>query len=216
MNHHRSTRILPLAVTALAGAALAVPSVPATATEGPLFALEIFAPEGDGPAPLCANTTRGVQPAPSADLPAGTVSVAVIQGSLRRTAAANNRCRFPVRTGTGRIIVYKAADTRIDNVPLLDSGVRVVAQRDPDTGVFVAERIVGRATARNEVERAFLATVDILQQNATEWTVQEIGGTENRQFVFDVTVAEIESTASPVAIEFDTVAPEPDAVPAAP
>ena len=51
---------------------------------------------------------------------------------------------------------------------------------------------------------------------ASRQFVRQIGGTLNRQFVFDVTAAEIESTASPVAIEFDTVAPVPDAVPAAP
>jgi hypothetical protein len=211
MNHHRSTRILPLAVTALAGVALAVPAVPATATVGPLFALEIFAPEPGDATPLCRNTNRGVQPAPSAELPAGTVSVAVIQGSLRRGAATTNACRFRVRTGAGSIVVYKSAATRIDKVRLLDSGVRVVAERDDATGVFVAERVVGRATARNEVERAFLATVEIVQQDLGEWTVAEIGGTD-RQFLFDVTNAEIESAASPVAIEFDTVAPPPEAV----
>jgi hypothetical protein len=209
MNHARS-RILPLAVTALASAALAVPAVPAGATVGPLFALEIFAPEPEaGGSPLCRNTGAGVQPAPSVDFPAGTVSVAVIQGSLPRGQRSTNRCRFRVRTGAGSIVVYKSAATRIDNVRLLNSGVRVVAERDDATGVFVAERIVGRSTARNEVERAFLATVNIVQQDLTQWTTVEIGG--NRQFVFDVTNAEIESTTSPVAIEFDTVAPAPDA-----
>lgn len=208
----RRTQLVPLAVTAVASAMLSIPAVPADATVGPLFALEIFAPEAEGVAPpLCRNTRRGVQPAPSAELPAGTVSVAVIQGSLRRGAATTNRCRLRVRTGGGSILVYKSADTRIDKVPLLDTGVRVVAARDDVSGVFVAERIVGRNTVRNEVERAFLATVDVVERGQAEWTTTEIGG-EDRTFVFDVVSAEDETLGgvSPVSIEFDTVAPEPD------
>lgn len=212
--NHRRTRFVPFAITAVASAALAMPAVPATATVGPLFALEIFAPEGAVPRPLCRDTSRGIQPAPSAELPAGTTSVAVLQGSLPRGAASVNNCRFRVNTGARRIMVYKGADTRIDKVALLRSGVRVVAARHPRTGVLVAERIVGRANARNEVERAFVATVDVLQRDLTEWDTQEIGGT-GRQFLFDVVNATDESLgATRVAIEFDTVAPPPDAAPA--
>ncbi|MGH3315722.1 MAG: hypothetical protein ACRDO0_06210 [Nocardioidaceae bacterium] len=208
--NHRHTRFVPFAITAVASAALAMPAVPATATVGPLFALEIFAPEGAVARPLCPDTSRGIQPAPSADLPADTVSVAVLQGSLPRGARSVNNCRFRVNTGARRIMVYKNADTRIDKVPLLSSGVRVVAARHPRTGVLVAERIVGRANARNVFERAFLATVDVLQRDLTSLTAQEVGGT-GRQFLFDTTVAEDESLgATRVAIEFDTVAPEPD------
>jgi hypothetical protein len=208
--NHRRTRLAPFAITAVASAALAVPAVPATATVGPLFALEIFAPEGAVSRPLCRDTSRGIQPAPSAELPAGTVSVAVLQGSLPRGARSVNNCRFRVNTGARRIMVYKGADTRIDNVAQLRSGVRVVAARHPRTGVLVAERIVGRQNARNEVERAFLATVDVLQRDLDSWQTQEVGGT-GRQFLFDTTVAEDESLgATRVAIEFDTVAPEPE------
>jgi hypothetical protein len=209
--NHRRTRFVPFAITAVASAALAVPAVPATATVGPLFALEIFAPEGAVSRPLCRDTSRGIQPAPSAEFPSGTVSVAVLQGSLARGArTVNNNCRFRVNTGARRIMVYKGADTRVDNVAQLRTGVRVVAARHPRTGVLVAERIVGRQNARNEVERAFLATVDVLQRDLTSWQTQEIGGT-GRQFLFDTTAAEDESLgATRVAIEFDTVAPEPE------
>ncbi len=208
--NHRRTRFVPFAITAVASAVLAVPAVPATATVGPLLALEIFAPEGPVSRPLCRDTSRGIQPAPSAELPAGTVSVAVLQGSLPRGARSVDNCRFRVNTGARRILVYKGADTRIDNVAQLRTGVRVVAARHPRTGVLVAERIVGRQAARNEVERAFLAEGDVLQRDLTSLTAQEIGGT-GRQFLFDTTVAEDESLgATRVAIEFDTVAPEPD------
>ncbi|HWL97892.1 MAG TPA: hypothetical protein VNP20_11130 [Nocardioidaceae bacterium] len=170
-----------------------------------------------GAGPLCRDTSRGIQPAQSAELPAGTVSVAVLQGSLPRGARSVNACRFRVNTGARRIMVYKGADTRIDKVTLLSSGVRVVAARHPRTGVLVAERIVGRANARNEVERAFLATVDVVDRGLTDRTTQEVGGT-GRQYLFDVTAAEDESLgATRVAIEFDTVAPVPElAAPPAP
>jgi hypothetical protein len=184
---------------------------PAAADHATLFALEIFEPEpGEVPAPLCRNTTRGVQPGADADLPAGTVPVAVIQGSLRRGAASVDRCRFRVSIGTRSFVVYNSADTRVDNRRLLRRGVRVVAARDEQTGVLVAERVVGRSTARNEIERAFLATVDVTARGATEWTTTEIGG--DRTFTFDVSAAEDETLGgvTPVAIEFDTVAPVPD------
>jgi hypothetical protein len=210
MNHRRS-RLFPIAVTAAAGAALFVPAPPATATVGPLFALEIFAPENEPrSAPLCRDTLRGRQPEPSAEFPAGTVAVAVLQGSLPRGVRSTNRCRFRVDTGARSILVYKTGATRIDNRPALRTGVRVVAERDTRTGVWLAERIVGRNTVRNEVERAFLATVDVTDAGATEWTTSEIGGAD-RQFRFDVTAAEVEAgTTTPASIEFDTVPPEPE------
>lgn len=210
MTRRRTT----LSAALLASAALAVPTAtPAAANHATLFALEVFEPEaGQVPAPLCNDTRQGQQPAPSADLPADTVAVAVIQGSLPDGRRSVRRCQFEVSIGTQRITVYKSADTRIDNRRLLRRGVRVVAARDEQTGVLVAERVVGRNGARNEIERAFLATVDVTGRDATTWTTTEVGGT--RTFTFDVSAAEVEApadTAARVAIEFDTVAPEPEA-----
>ncbi len=204
--------VLPrISCAALAcGALLAgVPAAPTAADHATLFALEVFEAEGaDVPAPLCGDTSRGVQAAASQDLPFGTVPVAVVQGSVRRPAAVN-RCRFRVRVGAGSVLVYNSADTRVDARRLLGRGIRVVAARDEQTGVLVAERVVGRATARNEVERAFLATVEVTSVGVTEWMATEVGGA-GREFTFDVTAAEIEVATGTVAIEFDTVAPEPD------
>jgi hypothetical protein len=205
--------VVCLSTLLLSSAALAGPSaLPAAADHAPLFALEIFEPEaGEVPDPRCGDTSRGVQPPADADLPADTVPVAVIQGSLPRGAASVDRCRFRVRFGTGSLVVYNSAETRVSKRALLRSGVRVVAMRDEQTGVLVAEKVAGRATARNEVERAYLATVDVTTRGAGEWTTTETGGT-GRTFTFDVTAAEDETVgeASPVAIEFDTVAPVPD------
>lgn len=107
-------------------------------------------------------------------------------------------------------MVYKGAHTRIDSVAQLRTGVRVVEAHHPRTGVLVAERIVGRQTARNEVERTFLATADVVDAGLPDWTTQEVDCT-CRQYLFDVTAAEDESLgATRVAIEFDTVAPEPE------
>lgn len=200
-----------ISCAALSGAALlaVAPAAPAAADHATLFALEVFEAEAaEVPAPLCDNTSRGVQAAASTDLPNGTVPVAVVQGSVRRPATVN-RCRFRVRLGNGSVLVYNSADTRVDARRLLDRGIRVVAARDEQTGVLVAERVVGRATARNEVERAFLASVLVTDAGVTEWTATEIGGA-GREFTFDVTAAEIEVAAGTVAIEFDTVAPVPD------
>lgn len=212
-------RVLPLSAALLASAAVAVPAaVPAAADHETLFAFEIFDPEGEVAAPLCSNPRRGIQPAPSEHLPAGTVSVAVIQGSLPRGAESvtspNRRCqRFRVSIGRSSILVYKSADTRVDNVAQLGNAVRVVAARDEQTGVLVAERVVGRQIARNEIERAFLATVTVEARSEPEWVTEEIGGT-GREFLFDVVTApaEIEAavSATEVAIEFDTAAPEPE------
>jgi hypothetical protein len=208
----RSLRLLSGAL--MLSTAFALPAaVPASANHATLFGLEVFEPEpGEVPAPLCGDTSRGVQPPASADLPSGTVPVAVLQGSVRRPRVVN-RCRFRVSTGAERFTVYRSAETRVDNRPLLRSGVRVVAARDEQTGVLVAERVVGRSTARNEAERAFLTTVAVTTRGP-QWSVTEVGGT-GRTFTFDMTVAEFDPpelalTGSPVAIEFDTVAPPPD------
>jgi hypothetical protein len=211
MNHRRIA--LHLSAGLLAATTVAAPlAAPASADHATLFALEIFDPEPGGvPDPLCASTSRGVQPAASADLPAGTVPVAVIQGSLTRRPASVNRCRFDVSIGSGTFTVYNSAETRISARQLLRRGVRVVTARDEETGVLVAERVVGRSTARNEIERAFLATVTVTQQGLTEWTATETGTTP-RSFTFDVQQATVEvvGAADVVAIEFDTVAPVPD------
>jgi hypothetical protein len=202
-----------LSTVLLASVGLAAPTVqPAAADHAVLFALEIFEPEaGEVPAPICRDTSRGVQPRADLDLPAGTVPVAVIQGSLPRGAASVDRCAFRVSIGSGGFRVYKSAETRISKRPLLRSGVRVVAMRDEQTGVLVAEKVVGRATARNEIERAFLATVDVTERGILAWTTTETGGA-GRTFTFDVTnaVDETVGDVSPVAIEFDTAAPVPD------
>jgi hypothetical protein len=210
-------RLLPLSAALLLSAAVTLPAaVPASANHATLFALEIFAPEGEAAAPLCNNPRRGAEPLPSADLPAGTVSVAVIQGTLPRGAASvtsprRRGCqRFPVSIGSQRFVLYKSADTRVDNVARLDDAVRVVAAQDEQTGVLVAERVVGRAVARNEIERAFLATVNVVERGATQWRTTEVG-VGGRPFTFDVTAAEIDpGLGTQVAVEFDTVAPVPD------
>jgi hypothetical protein len=209
----RRRNILFFSAALVASVAASLPAaVPASANHRTLFALEIFAPEPGGvPAPGCA-VNGGVQRAPSADLPAGTVRVAVIQGSLVGGAASADDCPFRVNIGARSILVYSSADTRIDKVPLLGSGVRVIAARDEQTGVLVAERVVGRQTARNEIERAFTATVDVDQTGADEWLVTETGGTA-RQFTFDVATApaDIEpGLGDTVTIEFSRVAPPPD------
>lgn len=197
----------------LASVALVAPAaVPASADHAPLFALEIFDPEPGGVAdPLCADTSRGFQPAASPDLPAGTIPVAVIQGSLTSRPAVVNRCRFRVSIGSGSFLVYNSAETRVSARRLLGRGVRVVAQRDEETGVLVAEKVVGRSTARNEVERAFLATVDVVTTGLEEWTIAETAPA-GRVFTLDVRSAESEVVGAPdvVSIEFDTVAPEPE------
>lgn len=202
---------MPTAMLAAAG--LAVPTVlPAAAEHAPLYALEIFEPEaGEVPDPLCADTSRGVQPDADPDLPFGTIPVAVIQGSLPRGAASVDRCRFRVRVGSRSLLVYNSADTRVAKRALLNRGVRVVAMRDEQSGVLVAEKVVGRAVARNEVERAFLAVVDVVTTGATTWTVTETGGAE-RSFTVDVQSAQNELIGTPrtAAIEFDTAAPVAD------
>jgi len=202
--------ILSLSAALVASAAVSAPAaVPASATTSTLFALEIFAPEpGAVPGPRCATNAADEVPAAAADLPAGTVPVAVIQGSLPNGVRG---CRVPVSIGGSQVAVYKSGQTDVRKRPLLRSGVRVIAQRDEQTGVWVAERIVGRQTARNEMERAFNATVDVESTGETEWVTTEIGGL-GRQFTFDVATApaDIEpGLGSPVAIEFDTVAPPP-------
>lgn len=210
MNRRRTV----LSAVVVAAAAFAVPTAPpAAGATDTLFALEVFEPEaGEVADPLCNNTEDGVQPAPPAALPAGTVSVAVVQGSLPDGRRSVRRCQFRVSIGTQSFTLYKSADTRIANRRLLRRGVRVVAARDEQTGVLVAERIVGRNGARNEIERAFLATVAVVERGPAEWTTTEIGGS-GREFTFDVASAEVEApadTTSPVAVEFDTVAPVPD------
>jgi hypothetical protein len=202
--------IVPLSAALMASAALSVPTaVPASGTTATLFALEIFAPEaGAVPGPRCATDAADQVPAATADLPEGTVPVSVIQGSLPNGVRG---CRVMVGIGGSQVAVYRSAQTEIRKRPLLRSGVRVIASRDEQTGVWVAERIVGRQTARNEMERAFTATVDVVSTGATEWVTTEVGGL-GRQFTFDVATApaDIEpGLGSTVAVEFDTVAPPP-------
>jgi hypothetical protein len=202
-------RLFPLSALLLASAAVTLPAgVPASANHTTLFALEVFAPEGAVPAPRCATNNADVQPAASVDLPAGTVPVAVLQGSL---PSGVRGCRVTVSIGGGTTFgVYKSADTVVRKRPVLRSGVRVVASRDEQTGVLVAEKIVGRQVARNEIERGFVATVDVDSTGVTQWLTTEVGGL-GRQFTFDVTGADVEpGLASPVAVQFDTVAPVPD------
>jgi hypothetical protein len=205
--------LLTLSTAALAAAGLAVPTaLTASANHATLYALEIFEPEAEGvPDPLCANTSEGREPAADADLPFGTIPVAVIMGSLPDRARSVNDCSFRVSIGSRSFTVYNSADTRVAKRNLLNRGVRVVAMRDEESGVLVAEKVVGRAAARNEIERAFLATVDIVNTGDTTWTVTETGGA-GRRFTFDVQSAENElvGAASTAAIEFDTVAPEAD------
>jgi hypothetical protein len=210
--------ILSLSAALVASAAVSVPTaVPAsgtTSTTTPptttatLFALEIFAPEpGAAAGPRCATQQGDVQPAASADLPAGTVPNAVIQGRLPNGVRG---CRVVVRAAGQRIAVYKSAETQIRKPQLLRSGVKVIASRDERTGVLVAERIVGRGVNRNEVERDFTATVTV-DSTGDNWVTTEIGGT-GRQFTFDTTTApaDIElGLGSTVSVQFDTVAPPP-------
>jgi len=215
----RRHHILSLSAALMASAAVAVPAAaPAsgtTSTTTPptttptLFALEIFAPEpGAAAGPRCATRQGDVQPAASADLPAGTVPNAVILGRLPNGVRG---CRVVVAAAGQRIAVYKSAETQIRKPQLLRGGVKVIAARDEQTGVLVAERIVGRGVNRNEVERDFTATVDVVSTGADEWVTTEIGGT-GRQFTFDVSTApaDIEpGLGSPVSVQFDTVAPPP-------
>jgi hypothetical protein len=208
----RRRHVLSLSAALMASTAVSVPSaVPASGATATLFALEIFAPEpGAAPGPRCATNVGDQVPAASADMPARTVPDAVIQGSLPNGVRG---CRVVVSIGGGQsFAVYKSAQTDVRKRPLLRSGVRVVASRDEDTGVLVAEKIVGRKTARNEIERAFTATVDVVSTGATEWVTREIGVLNPRDFTFDVATApaDIEpGLGSPVAIQFDTVAPPP-------
>ena len=203
--------IVPLSAALMASAAVSVPTAaPAAGTASTLFALEIFAPEAAAvPGPRCATNAGDQVPAATADLPEGTVPNAVIQGSLPNGVRG---CRVMVSIGGGQTFaVYKSAQTDIRKRPLLRSGVRVIAQRDEETGVLVAERIVGRQTARNEIERDFTATVDVVSTGDT-WETTEIGGL-GRTFNFDTVAApaDIEpGLGSPVTVQFDTVAPAPD------
>jgi len=208
----RRRNVLFFSAALVASVAASLPAaVPASANHRTLFALEIFAPEPGGVSgPACA-VNGGVQRPPSVDLPAGTVRVAVIQGSLVGGAASANDCPFRVDFGARSILVYQGADTRIDKVPLLGSGVRVIAARDEQTGVLVAERVVGRQVARNEIERVFTATVNVDQRDAAQWLATEVGGTA-RQFTFNVAAApaDIEpGLGDQVTIEFSRVRPPP-------
>ena len=209
---HRRTGLLCGAL--MVSTAFALPgAVPASANHATLFGLEVFEPEpGEVPNPVCDDTTVGRQPPVSVDMPAGTVPVAVLQGSVRRPRVVN-RCRFQVDTGAQQVTVYRSAETRVDKRELLRSGVRVVAAQDEQTDVLVAERVVGRSTARNEVERAFTATVNVVSRG-DPWSVTETGG-RGRRFAFDMSGAEFDPpglalAGSPVTIEFDTVLPPPD------
>lgn len=210
----RRRHILSLSAALVVSAAVSVPTaMPASGTTTPtadLFALEIFAPEPGGTAgPRCATNAADQVPAASADLPAGTVPVSVIQGSLPNGVRG---CRVLVSIGGSRVAVYKSAQTEIRKRPLLRSGVRVIAARDEQTGVWVAERIVGRAAARNEMERAFVADVTVVSTGDV-WETTETGAAP-RTFNFDVTTApaDIElglGVGDLVSVEFDTVAPPP-------
>ncbi len=204
--------IVSLSAALIASAAVSVPAaVPASgATTATLFAFEIFAPDvGAAPGPRCAANAADAQPAPSADLPSGTVPDAVILGSLPNGIRG---CRVMVSIGAQRFAVYKSAQTQIRKPALLRNGVKVVAARDERTGVLVAERFIGRKVARNEITRSFTATVTV-DSTGNDWVTTEVGGL-GRQFTFDTTTApaDIEpglGVGDQVAVQFDTVAPPP-------
>jgi hypothetical protein len=195
--------------------------VPAAAAPAELFALEVFAAEGEeSPAP-----PDDCDPAPErfdlADLPAGTRPLEVLLGGLpegttpqTKAQHLKNAC-LKVAVGSRTYDVYTDSATKISKLNMVRpgrngyQGVKIVAVWDPESGGFYAESIDFRKSSKGERELVYVAEVDVTDDSGDTRTVEETGG--SRTFSVDTSAAEIDpGLGSHVAIEFDTAAPVAD------